>query len=275
MRLTAFRSGQGDCLLLEGESSGRILVDGGMRDPYRAHVAPALAKLRAAGKKLDLIYISHIDRDHIGGILELLNVEMSWRVYEHQIRHRHNPDHPVPHFARPPKVGKIWHNAFHEQLAEDPGVIEDTLAAMASVLSGSLDPALLQAAASAGGARHERHGGDPGVAPDRRQAAGHPAQSRRRRQAHDAARGPDANPRRFVAPHRPRADWSHTCSSSAKSGRPGSMATPMICRRFVRTPRKTRVFSGTTTSDDFARTWLAPPRNSAVPAASRRPTSRR
>ena len=153
MRLTAFRSGQGDCLLLEGESSGRILVDGGMRDPYRAHVAPALAKLRAAGKKLDLIYISHIDRDHIGGILELLNVEMSWRVYEHQIA-TDNPDHPVPHFARPPKVGKIWHNAFHEQLAEDPGVIEDTLAAMASVLSGSLDPALLQAAASAGGARH-------------------------------------------------------------------------------------------------------------------------
>ena len=146
MRLTAFRSGQGDCLLLEGESSGRILVDGGMRDPYRAHVAPALAKLRAAGKKLDLIYISHIDRDHIAGILELLNVEMSWRVYEHQIA-TDNPDHPVPHFARPPKVGKIWHNAFHEQLAEDPGVIEDTLAAMASVLSGSLDPALLQAAA--------------------------------------------------------------------------------------------------------------------------------
>ena len=92
MRLTAFRSGQGDCLLLEGESSGRILVDGGMRDPYRAHVAPALAKLRAAGKKLDLIYISHIDRDHIGGILELLNVEMSWRVYEHQIAN----DNPRP-----------------------------------------------------------------------------------------------------------------------------------------------------------------------------------
>ena len=274
MRLTAFRSGKGDCLLLEGESGGRILVDGGMRDPYRAHVAPALAKLRAAGKKLDLIYISHIDEDHIAGILELLNVEMSWRVYEHQIA-TDNPDHPVPHFARPPKVGKIWHNAFHEQLAEDPGVIEDTLAAMASVLSGALDPALLQAAATQAELATQRHAGDPGVAPDRRQAAGHPAQSRRRRQAHDAARGADANPHRFVAPHRPRADWSAPAQAPQRVEGRGSMATPTICRRFARTPRKTRIFSGTTTSDDFARTWLAPPRNWAVPAASRRPTSRR
>ena len=54
----------------------------------------------------------------------------------------------MPRFARPPKVKKIWHNAFHEQLDEDPGVIEDTLAAMASVLSGATDPALLQAAAT-------------------------------------------------------------------------------------------------------------------------------
>jgi hypothetical protein len=145
MRLTAFRSGKGDCLLLEGGTSGLVLVDGGMSNAYRDHVAPAMAALRQANRVLDLVYVSHIDEDHIGGVLELLNHEMAWRVHEFQISHD-NPTHPVPAVPRPPVIRKIWHNAFHEQLAADPGVIEDTLAAMASILSGANSPDLLQAA---------------------------------------------------------------------------------------------------------------------------------
>lgn len=136
MRLTVFRSGKGDSLLLEGGTSGLILVDGGMANAYRAHIAPALATLRLANRVLDLVYVSHVDEDHIGGVLQMLDDEMAWRVHEFQISH---PDsrHLPPTVPRPPRIRKIWHNAFHEQLEVDPGQIEDTLAAMASILAGS------------------------------------------------------------------------------------------------------------------------------------------
>jgi beta-lactamase superfamily II metal-dependent hydrolase len=137
MHLTAFQSGKGDCLLLTNAAgTARVLIDGGMPDAYRAHVAPALGQLRAAKKKIDLVYISHIDEDHIGGILGLLDDEVAWRVHEHQIAHD-NRTHKPPTAPRPPEVKAIWHNAFHEQIGDNAGAIEDALAAAAPVLSGA------------------------------------------------------------------------------------------------------------------------------------------
>jgi len=137
MHLTAFQSGKGDCLLLTNTAgTHRVLVDGGMPDAYGTHVAPALGQLRAANKKLDLVYISHIDEDHIGGILEMLDDEVAWRVHEHQIAHD-NPQHKAPDAPRPPEIKAIWHNAFHEQLGDNAGAVEDALAAAAPVLSGA------------------------------------------------------------------------------------------------------------------------------------------
>ena len=150
MRLTMFRSGKGDCLLLEGNTSGRVLVDAGTPDAYRDFVAAPLARLRQENKALDLVYVSHIDEDHIGGVLEMLDDEMAWRVHEHQIAPGggNNPSHRVPTVPRPPQIKKIWHNAFHEQLDVDPGDIGDTLAAMATVLAGSDHGDLLEAASA-------------------------------------------------------------------------------------------------------------------------------
>lgn len=137
MHLTMFQSGKGDCLLLSNAAgTSRILVDGGMPDAYSEHVAPALGKLRAAKKKIDLVYVSHIDRDHIGGVLRLLDDEVKWRVHEHQKKNG-NPAHKAPPAPRPPKIGAIWHNAFHEQLTKNAGKIEEALAATAPVLSGA------------------------------------------------------------------------------------------------------------------------------------------
>ena len=137
MHLTMFQSGKGDCLLLSNAAgSARILVDGGMPDAYSEHVAPALGKLRAAKKKIDLVYVSHIDRDHIGGVLRLLDDEVKWRVHEHQTKNG-NPKHKIPAAPRPPQIGAIWHNAFHEQLKKNAGKVEEALAAAAPVLSGA------------------------------------------------------------------------------------------------------------------------------------------
>src|SRR4028118_441320 len=101
MKLTVFQSDKGECLLLEGDAGGRILVDGGMRDSYTAHVAPALGKLREKKQTIDVVYVSHIDQDHISGILQMMDDEVDWRIHDYQLKHG-NPTHQPPASPRPP-----------------------------------------------------------------------------------------------------------------------------------------------------------------------------
>jgi beta-lactamase superfamily II metal-dependent hydrolase len=138
MRVTMFQSAQGDCLLLSDTGNKtRILVDAGMPDAYTTHVAPALTKFRKAKKKnIDLLYVSHIDRDHIGGVLQLLDDEVLWRVHEHQKAHG-NPAHKAPGALRPPVISAIWHNSFYDQLEDNAAPIEEALAASAPILSAA------------------------------------------------------------------------------------------------------------------------------------------
>jgi beta-lactamase superfamily II metal-dependent hydrolase len=138
MQLTMFQSGKGDCLLLaDTGDETRILVDGGMPDAYSAHVASGISVLRKKKKKdIDLVYVSHIDQDHIGGVLRMLDDEVLWRVHEHQVKNG-NRKHKPPRAPRPPEIGGIWHNGFRDQLPRKAEPIEETLAAMAPVLSGA------------------------------------------------------------------------------------------------------------------------------------------
>jgi beta-lactamase superfamily II metal-dependent hydrolase len=137
-----FQSAQGDCLLLtDARNRARILVDGGMPASFSDHVAAALGDLRKRKKTLDLIYVSHIDQDHIGGVLRLLDNEVAWRVHDHH-RTNGNAAHKPPKVPRPPDVAAIWHNAFHEQIKDSAGDIEDALAATAPVLLGAESPQL-------------------------------------------------------------------------------------------------------------------------------------
>lgn len=132
MELRVFQSDKGDCLLLKGADGRLMLIDGGMARAYSEHVAPALGQL----KKIDVVYVSHIDQDHISGVLQMMDDEVEWRIHDFQVStgntHKKAPDVP-----RPPKVKAIWHNAFHQQLTKNTGEIEEMLAASASILSGS------------------------------------------------------------------------------------------------------------------------------------------
>lgn len=151
MKLTAFQSDKGDCLLLETASGkNRMLVDGGMRRAYGAHAAPAMGALRRAKKKLDIVYVSHIDQDHISGILEMLDDEAAWRVHGHQVASG-NASHPQPSAARPPEIGKLYHNSFHDQVGRNSGDIGSMLAATAQILSSAEDPWLREVAESRAG----------------------------------------------------------------------------------------------------------------------------
>lgn len=141
MRLQIFQSDKGDCLLLEGKGGGRILCDGGMAASMRKHVRTELAKLREQNEKLDYVYISHIDQDHISGVLALLEDEFEWRLFDH---HKHNGN-PVrePKVPRPPDIGGIWHNAFREQIRDNAGDVEELLASASPPLLASAVPELV------------------------------------------------------------------------------------------------------------------------------------
>lgn len=141
MKLTVFQSDKGDCMLLTGADGRRMLVDGGMRASYSEHVAPALGQLRQDGETIDVVYVSHIDQDHISGVLQMMNNEVAWRIHEFQLAHD-NPNHKEPDEPRPPKVKAIWHNAFHEQIKKNQKKIEDMLAASAAILSGAENDAV-------------------------------------------------------------------------------------------------------------------------------------
>lgn len=138
MKLTIFQSDKGDCLMLEereGQGKGkRMLIDGGMAKSYREHVAPTMGKLKEAKKSIDVLYVSHIDDDHISGVRQLLDDLVAWRVFRFQ-KKSGNTQAKEPKVPEPPTPRQIWHNGFHTLLKDNSKAIEDALSASATVLS--------------------------------------------------------------------------------------------------------------------------------------------
>ncbi|RZL88250.1 MAG: MBL fold metallo-hydrolase [Variovorax sp.] len=149
MKIRVYQSDKGDCLRIVGSAGGAILVDGGMRDAFATHVRPDLAKMARRGEAIDLVYVSHIDQDHISGVLELLDDTLAWRVFD--FRKGNGVAVKAPAFPRVPAIGAIWHNAFSTVLGENAGAVENLLAQSSKLLSLSADPSWLALA----GAHHE------------------------------------------------------------------------------------------------------------------------
>ena len=137
MKIRIFQSDKGDCLLLTSAAGANVLVDGGMSDAFTTHVQPFLGDMAANGTHIDLVYVSHIDQDHIAGVLTLLDNIMSWRV--HDYRTENGLSTKVPRVPRMPEVKAIWHNAFSMLLGENAAAAEDLLAQSSRLLSLSGD----------------------------------------------------------------------------------------------------------------------------------------
>ena len=84
---------------------------------------PHSRRLREQGLDLDLVYVSHIDRDHISGVLQLMDDLVAWRVFDYQ-RGAGNLDYPEPPSSPPAGDQELWHNAFHELVSANRGDIE-------------------------------------------------------------------------------------------------------------------------------------------------------
>jgi hypothetical protein len=145
MKITLLPSEKGDCLLIESGDVA-ILADGGMPGSYVAEVRPFLGSFAAAGGELDLVYVSHVDQDHIAGVLQLLEDMVQWRVHKHKVAN--NRRSTTPAFDEPPAVKRIWHNSFKALVPQNAGEIGTMLASRANSLSSSSNPAALKLAAA-------------------------------------------------------------------------------------------------------------------------------
>lgn len=90
IKVKMFPALNGDCFLITNDNSN-ILIDGGYVNTYNDYLKPALIELASQGKELSLVVVSHIDADHISGILKFIEENEYQNI--------------IP-------VQNIWHNAF-------------------------------------------------------------------------------------------------------------------------------------------------------------------
>jgi len=103
----------GDCLLVEclpadGGPPWRMLVDGGPPDTWQATLRPRLERLSSDQRRIDLVIVTHIDSDHIGGIIPFfreraLGIEIGDVWFN---GHVHLPMPGVPHGIRSVSQGE-------------------------------------------------------------------------------------------------------------------------------------------------------------------------
>jgi len=124
VKLKVFYASDGDCLLLTSSDGHHALIDGGRGASFRQQTWPALEALAKAEQVVDLVVVSHIDADHISGILWLMKNVAAWSVYDYQTTDGGNPNFPKPTIKRPPGIKKLWHNSWRAQLGQLAGPIE-------------------------------------------------------------------------------------------------------------------------------------------------------
>jgi len=124
VKLEVFFASDGDCLLLTSSDGHRALIDGGRSGTFQKETWPALRALAKADEAIDLVVVSHIDADHISGILWLMKAVAAWTVHDFQTTDGGNPGFPEPRVPRPPRIERFWHNSWRAQLKELADPIE-------------------------------------------------------------------------------------------------------------------------------------------------------
>jgi beta-lactamase superfamily II metal-dependent hydrolase len=132
--LDVIRARKGDCLLMHygsAEDPRLMMIDGGPASVYAPHLKPRLEQLRAARGladaeplSVDVLMVSHVDDDHIRGILDLTA----------ELRELRQAQSPL--FL---KVRSLWHNSFDDLLKTTPEELKAEAGFGAAALAGEID----------------------------------------------------------------------------------------------------------------------------------------
>jgi beta-lactamase superfamily II metal-dependent hydrolase len=99
-KIRAVQAAFGDCFILVYGTENDphyMLIDGGPPSNF-THLGPALASIKQAGQDLDLVVLSHVDKDHVCGLIEYFSALRSGD-------------------ATLPNVDGLWHNSFANTIA--------------------------------------------------------------------------------------------------------------------------------------------------------------
>jgi hypothetical protein len=130
--LEALQAGTGDCLILhygKADAPSFLVIDGGPRSIYASSLKPRLQKLHDqftqeedARLNLEIVMVSHIDDDHIHGILDWMEAEGRGD-------------------AVPCNIATLWYNSFEEILAKTPAALRAHVASLAEGIAQDGAPA--------------------------------------------------------------------------------------------------------------------------------------
>jgi metal-dependent hydrolase (beta-lactamase superfamily II) len=99
LRLEVLPARYGDCLWVEYGSNPvrRLLIDGGAPGVYKRTLKPRIEQLPVGERAFELLVVTHVDYDHIRGIIELaLDDSLDFRARDVWFNgFRHIPDKPV------------------------------------------------------------------------------------------------------------------------------------------------------------------------------------
>jgi hypothetical protein len=129
------RAKKGDCLVLHYGSKtnpGLGLIDGGPSQVYGPQLKPRLEQLRKLRKlgpedplPVDFMMVSHIDDDHINGILELTKELLEAKAAKKPL---------------PLKIKSVWHNTFDDIIGNSPKELTAAVTAQFGTASLSGEP---------------------------------------------------------------------------------------------------------------------------------------
>ncbi len=107
LKLRIIQAKQGDCMILEYGTLAKpkyILIDGGPATIYKTHLRGELRKIKKAKGKLDLVVLSHVDDDHVHGLLDLMAELQQQR------------DDGVPETIA---IDSLWHNSYSQTMGDE------------------------------------------------------------------------------------------------------------------------------------------------------------
>lgn len=106
--LEALEAKEGDCLILHygpADAPKRILIDGGPSGVFKQTLRKRLVQLREEGSAdLQMVMVSHIDADHIAGILDF---------FKELKKQRDDGEEPLA------RVATLWFNSFDDVVGND------------------------------------------------------------------------------------------------------------------------------------------------------------